>query len=202
MVQILITAPVLYLLVIVGIRIVGNRSTSSMNNFDWIVTVAIGGIFASTVVLNHTNIWEGSFGIILLLVLQYLITLSVRKSNRIKRLLKATPQLLLYDGEFIEHAMKSERIIRAEVYSAIRQNGYQNIDQILAVVLETNATMSVIGHDKSGNHPFSLSNVDGLPDGLKEDLNDEGANTDEDEESSDSDKSQASKVDQEQMADA
>ena len=170
--QVLITAPVLYLVVIVGIRIVGNRSTSSMNNFDWIVTVAIGGIFASTVILNGTNIWEGIFGILLLLLLQFAVTKAVQKWDMPKKLLKATPQLLVYRGEYMRDNMEASRVIEGEVMAAVRTNGYKCLDNIYAVVLETNAKLSVIPNENDDQKGFSLGNVGGLPDGLKKDLRD------------------------------
>ena len=170
--QTVVTAPILYLVIIVGIRIVGNRSTSSMNNFDWIVTVAIGGIFASTVILSKTNIWEGAFGISLLLALQYAVTKAVQLWEKPRKWLKATPQLLVYRGEYMRDNMKASRVIEGEVLAAIRQNGFKCIDDIYAVVLETNAQLSVIPHENDDKKGFSLGNVGGLPDGLKEDLQD------------------------------
>ena len=177
-IQVFVTAPFLYAVVIMGIRAVGNRSTSSMNNFDWIVTVAIGGIFASAVILKHTNLIEGAFGICLLLVLQYLLTLGARKEEVVREVLKATPQLLVYDGEFLVENMSRERIIRGEVYAAIRQHGYKSLDQIYAVVLETNARLSVIPNDNDNRRGFSLSDVNGLPDGLRKDLEERGEEDD------------------------
>lgn len=67
--------------------------------------------------------------------------------------------------------MASERIVKNEILSAIRHRGVQNIDEVHAVVLETDATFSVITK-KEDNSSFTLSNVEGLPDGLKEELED------------------------------
>ncbi|NJC26389.1 DUF421 domain-containing protein [Neolewinella antarctica] len=180
--QILITAPLLYLVVIIGIRTVGNRSTSAMNNFDWIVTVAIGGIFASTVIIDSANLLDGVIGICLLLGLQYCLTLLVRKSKMARGWLKATPQLLVYEGKFLEDNMDAERIVREEVYAAIRDKGYKSIDDIYAVVLETNARLSIIPNKDDDQKGFSLADVGGLPDGLTKDLEDRGDGDDTDEE--------------------
>ncbi len=178
--QILITAPVLYLLVIISIRVIGNRSTSQMNNFDWIVTVAVGGIFASAVILQGTNLIEGAFGIALLLLLQYMVTLLVRRSKLARKILKATPQLLVYEGEFLRENMAYERIIQAEVLAAIRNSGYKSLNEVYAVVLETNAQMSVIPNAEKDLKGFSLSDVGGLPEGLRSDLKDRGEEDDND----------------------
>ena len=172
--QIAVTAPLLYALVIVCVRVVGIRSTSQMNNFDWVVTVAIGGIFASTVILSETNLIEGTFGIAILLGLQFLFTRAARRWEVARKVLKATPQLLVFKGEFMEDNMRQQRVIRGEVYSAIRRRGYKNVGDIYAVVLENNAQLSVIPNDNDEALGFSLSDVDGLPDGLKDDLEEKG----------------------------
>ena len=44
-----VKAVLAYATVVAAIRICGNRSTSRMNNFDWIVTVAMGSIVATGV---------------------------------------------------------------------------------------------------------------------------------------------------------
>ncbi|MGC1471171.1 MAG: YetF domain-containing protein [Psychroserpens sp.] len=77
----------------------------------------------------------------------------------------------MYNGKFLDGNMASERIVKNEILSAIRHRGVQNIDEVHAVVLETDATFSVITK-KEDNSSFTLSNVEGLPDGLKEELED------------------------------
>ena len=44
LVRIALAAPVIYFTIIAFIRLAGKRSTSQMNNFDWVVTVALGSI--------------------------------------------------------------------------------------------------------------------------------------------------------------
>lgn len=168
--QIAITAPTVYVFLIVCVRMIGVRSTSQMNSFDWIVTVAIGSLFASTVILKDTMLVEGSFSMLLLLFLQYLLTNIVSRFESARKVIKATPQLLFFKGEFLEENMRNERIIRSEMFAVIRENGYKSINDIYAIVLETNAHISVIPNENDDELGFSLSDVNGLPDGLKQDL--------------------------------
>lgn len=169
--EILITAPILYLVVIACVRASGNRSTSQMNNFDWIVTVAVGGIFASTVILNNASLIEGVFGIAVLLFLQFALTQLIRKSERIKKWIRLPPHLLFYNGRFLEDNMKRQRILHEEIHSAVREAGYQHVQDIYAVVLESNARLTVIpkrNSDPPGGQ--ALTNVKGLPDELEDRL--------------------------------
>ena len=42
-----------YALIIVMVRMVGKRTTSELNNFDWIINVMIGSLAASGVLLRN-----------------------------------------------------------------------------------------------------------------------------------------------------
>lgn len=148
-VQILITAPLIYLLVIAGTRLSGKRSTSQMNNFDWIVTVAIGSLVGSAVISESISIAEAVVGIGALFVLQYFLTLASRYSSRVEAVVKANPKLLFENGRFIERAMSDERITRNEVLAAIREAGHRRLDEVHFVILESDARFSVIARGKA-----------------------------------------------------
>lgn len=167
--KILVSAPITYITIILYIRYFGKRTTSQMNSFDWIVTVAIGSIAASTVILDGVPILNGILAIFILILLQFAITKTIIISSKTRRLVLSTPMLLLFEGDFLDKNLKSERVTRAEIMAAIRESGLPNINEVYAVVLETNANFSVIGMDKR-NTSFSLADVGGLPEGLKSEL--------------------------------
>lgn len=167
--RIVISAPILYFLVILYIRIIGKRTTSQMNSFDWIVTVAMGSLFASTIILKDISLIEGAVLILILIGLQFFLTKLIVHSSQLRKIIRSTPQLLVYNGCFLENNMASERIVENEVLSAIRHRGIQNIDEVHAVVLETDATFSVIKKVED-NASYTLADVQGLPEGLKEEL--------------------------------
>lgn len=48
--RIVLTAVTVYVLIVIITKVSGKRSTSQLNNFDWIVTVMIGSLGASTIV--------------------------------------------------------------------------------------------------------------------------------------------------------
>ncbi|WMX13789.1 MULTISPECIES: DUF421 domain-containing protein [unclassified Aureispira] len=168
--RILISSAIIYALIIIYIRLLGKRSTSELNNFDWVVTVSIGSIVASTIILKDISVTEGGLAVLILLILQYILTKMMFSSDQLREVVKSTPQLLLFEGKFIDENMKKERILKPEIYAAIRQKGLKSIQQIYAIVLETNSKLSIIPNENSDEIGFSLSDVQGLPEGLKKDL--------------------------------
>ncbi|MDQ6761078.1 MAG: DUF421 domain-containing protein [Bacteroidota bacterium] len=167
--RIIISAPIIYILIIANIKLMGKRTTSQMNSFDWIVTVAMGSIVAGVVTERGVSILNGAVAVFTLMGLQYIITKLMLYSPFVKRLVRSTPKLLVFRGKFIEHNMKEERMLKSEVYSAIRESGLPGITEVYAVVLETDASLSVIGKSEK-NTTLSLIDVGGLPQEVQHDV--------------------------------
>ena len=159
--RILVSVPLMYFAVIAFVRASGKRTTSQMNGFDWIVTVAMGSLVASGIVSRSVPLADVLFAIALLLALQYAVTRTVRRSEGFATLIKSEPRLLVRDGRFLPEALAAERLTEGEVMSTVRGQGVATIDQVAAVVLETDATMSVIPRS-TGNGDASLVVLEGV----------------------------------------
>lgn len=133
-----------YLAVIVLIRLSGKRTLSKWNAFDFVVTVAYGSILATMMLSTRTSLLQGVLAVGVLLVLQFLLTWFAARTNIVQKLVKADPQLLLFDGEFLTDALKQERVTEGEVRAAIRAEGISALEAVHAVVLETDGSFSVI----------------------------------------------------------
>jgi uncharacterized membrane protein YcaP (DUF421 family) len=136
-----------YVTIIVLIRISGKRSTSQMNNFDWVVTVTLGSISASIILLKDVTWAEGALAMATLLALQYGLTKAVRRFPIVARLVKAQPVSLFEKGAWRDVEMREERVTRSEVLASVRAQGYKSLEQIERVTLETDASLSVIPKD-------------------------------------------------------
>ena len=142
--RILLSAPLLYLTIIIMVRISGKRTSSHMNNFDWIIVVAMGSLVASGIMTKDASILDVIFSIGLLLGFQYILTWSIIRSERIAKLVKATPRLLVYQGEYLETALRKERVTKREILSALREQGIHTLEEVEAVVLEADAAFSIL----------------------------------------------------------
>ena len=97
----------------------------------------------------------------LLAGLQYLVAwLSVR-SPRFSDFVKSEPTLLLHRGRFLEGAMRAQRVTRAEILAALRGSGAADPGQVVAVVLETDGSLSVIQDTGEPEGSATLAGVEG-----------------------------------------
>ena len=162
--SILVSGLAVYIGIIILVRISGKRTTSQMNNFDWIITVALGGLVSSGILLKDVSVADAMIAAGWLIFLQWIMTTVILRSELICRLVKAKPTLLVDNGEMISENMKKERISEAEILAALRENGLHELSQAKWVVLETDASFSVIAaNDSRPSEPQILSNVGGRP---------------------------------------
>jgi len=145
--RMLVIGTLTYFLLILFLRVTGKRALSKMNAFDLVITVALGSSFATVMLDNSIALLEGVAALGLLILLQYVVTFTAVRSERIRRLIKSDPTLLYYQGEFLEKNMKKERILKDEIHQHVRNAGYGNYEQVSAVVLETDGTLSVLSSD-------------------------------------------------------
>ena len=163
LVRILISAPIMYAAIVLVIRLSGKRATSQMNNFDWIVTVAIGSLVSSGILLSEVSVLDTLVAMGALMALQYGLTRAAFSSDLVAKTVKAVPRLLVYDGEFLQENMRRERVTEPEIMSKMREQGIADLCDVHSVVLETDASVSIItrhAHAKAGPETSLLGKLD------------------------------------------
>lgn len=134
----------MYIALILFLRISGSRTLSSMNAFDFIITVAIGSVFGRALTAKKVVLAEAIFAFGLLIALQYAVTWTQVRWPFFGRAVTNPPVLLYFRGEMIDEAMRSERVRKPELQSAVRKKKFGSLDEVEAIVLESSGQLSVI----------------------------------------------------------
>ena len=132
------------------LRISGSRTLSNMNAFDLVVTIAFGSTLSSILVDGSLSLATGVGALALLVVLQFVIAALAVRSARFRNWITTRPVLLAWDGRALQDAMRKERVVTADIEAALRQRGFARLDQVLAVVLEADGSLSVISGPGNG----------------------------------------------------
>lgn len=141
--RIVLAAPLLYVTLILLVRVSGKRTTSQMNGFDWVVTVASGSLVATGIMPGGASAIEAALALAVLIAMQWAVTFAVSRSGAAQEAVKATPRLLLRNGAFVRDAMLAERVSEAEVRAEVRSAGHTRLEDVEWVILETDASLSV-----------------------------------------------------------
>lgn len=147
-----------YISLIVLLRLSGKRTLSKMNAFDLVVTVALGSTLATVLLSKDVTLAEGVLAFVILISLQFAIVTLSMWSTGFRHLVKSEPALLYHRGGFLRRTMKAERVVEDEIYEAVRSGGVASLEEVLAVVLETDGTFSVLRHSDQDS-ASALKNV-------------------------------------------
>ncbi|MDW7772606.1 MAG: DUF421 domain-containing protein [Desulfobulbaceae bacterium] len=138
-----------YVSLLILLRISGKRTLSKMNAFDFVVTVALGSTLATVLLTKSVTLAQGVLVFALLIGMQYAVTWSSVRVGWFRRLVTGEPSLLFYQGEFLAVALRKSRVTRDELKAAVRGSGFSALEEIEAVVLETDGSFSIIGKSKA-----------------------------------------------------
>jgi uncharacterized membrane protein YcaP (DUF421 family) len=141
--RILVVAPLAYLALVAMLRISGARTLSKLNAFDLVVTVALGSTLATVLLSSDVSVAEGLLAFAMLILLQFVVSRASIRWRRVERLVKSEP-VLLYRSGFLRGPMRRARVTEDEVRQAARASGKASLDDVAAVVLETDGSFSVL----------------------------------------------------------
>lgn len=149
--MVVVTAIATYLSLLILTRIAGLRSFAKMSSFDFAITVAIGSLLASILLMKDPPLLQGITALTTLFVLQYLASWGRRHSSLLLHLIDNQPVLLMAGSKVIERHLDQVRLSDADLKSKLRQAGIINPEQVLAVVMETTGDVSIF--EKNGQTP-------------------------------------------------
>lgn len=142
--SITVSSVVFYLFVVLLVRVMGKRVTAQMNSFDWIITVAVGSLVASGILLEDVSLADAAVAIVALSLCQWAMTWMSIKSAYFSDIVKPVPRLLVHRGEYLESAMRAERVTKSEVNVALRAEGFTDVADANWVILEANGQLTVV----------------------------------------------------------
>ena len=151
LIRILVVGTLCYIALVIILKISRKRTLASLTAFDFIVTVAIGAVFGRLLTAKDVSISEAVTAFMLLACLQLLFSWLQLKFKSFRDLFTSRPVLLYYRGEFMMEAMKKERVEKSELIGEARKKGYGDLGEIELVILENDATFSIIGKLTDGD---------------------------------------------------
>jgi uncharacterized membrane protein YcaP (DUF421 family) len=161
--RVLVVGSSAYVALVAILRLSGKRTLAKLNAFDLVVTVALGSTLATVLLSSDVSLVSGLVAIALLVVLQLVVAWLSSRSRSVRRAVKASPSLLLHRGRILDDRLAAHRVTAGEVRQAARAQGIGGLEQLEAVVLETDGTLSVVPRRSAGSGS-ALEDVD-LPAG-------------------------------------
>ena len=144
MLTVLIRTFIIYISLIIVMRLMGKRQLGELEISDLVTTFLISEIASLPITDTEIPLSHAIIPIIILLSLEVSISTLLSKIPKAKFLFSARPTTIIKNGDICKQALSDSRLSFDELFSELRQQGYDDITQIKYAILEQNGNITVI----------------------------------------------------------
>ena len=139
---------ILYLVLMIGLRLLGKRQIGDFETSELVLTLIISDL-ASVPMQNYgIPLANGVLPILTLLSLSMLVSFISLKSIRFRAIVCGEPSLIIQDGKIMQQNMEKNRITIDELYEQLRTQGYSDLRAVKYAILETGGQLSVLPYTR------------------------------------------------------
>ena len=140
---------IVYVVLVVGLRLLGKRELGQMSVYDLVLIVILGNAVQNAMINNDNTLGGGVVAAFVLLLANRVLNVLIVRSPKVERALVGEPVLIVSDGVVLQGAMDRQGITRDQLEAALREHGYDSLDGIHSVILEVDGSMSVVPRQAS-----------------------------------------------------
>ena len=144
MLAIIIRTLILYIVLTLGIRLMGKRQIGDMQPNELVVTLVISEIAAIPLQDSNQPILNGVCSIFVLVVLEILLSFVAMKSMAFRKLMSGQSVIIIKNGAIDQTAMKKVRMTILDLVELLRGQNVFEIEDVAFAVLEVNGDLSVL----------------------------------------------------------
>ncbi len=135
---------VLYLLIILGIRLMGKRQVGELEPSELVFTLLIADLAAVPMQNFGIPLITGVIPIATLLSVTLLLSILTMKSIRFRAVLCGKPSIVVENGKLNQKEMRKNRFTLDELSEELRIQGVTDITTVKYAILETNGQLTVL----------------------------------------------------------
>ena len=135
---------ILYLLLMVGLRLLGKRQIGELEPSELVLTLIISDLAAVPMQDFGIPLVNGVFPILILLCLSMILSFINLKSVRFRAILCGRPALIIREGRLVQQNMNKTRLTIDELYEQLRSQGITDLKSVKYAILETNGKISAL----------------------------------------------------------
>lgn len=149
---------ILYLVIVLGIRLLGKHQVSELEPAEFVLALIIADIASVPMQDYGIPLLMGIIPIVTLLCLSMILSVLTMKSLKLRALLAGVPSILIRDGTVNQKEMRRTRMTLDEVLEELRLQGYTDLSSVRYAILETNGQLSVLPYART--KPPSADDLD------------------------------------------
>jgi uncharacterized membrane protein YcaP (DUF421 family) len=149
MLVIVVRSIVIFIVLVVGMRLMGKRTLGELQPYEFVIVLAIADLASVPMQDISISIFYGLIPLGVVIVMHYAITILTSKSIKARKLLNGKPFIIIDDDGINAKTMEKLNIDVNDLLAGIRQQGYFSITQIKYGIIETNGKLSLLEDDEA-----------------------------------------------------
>ena len=145
--DIAIRTSVVYLTLLIGLRLTGQRQLGQMSSFDLVLLLIISNAVQNAMVGPDTSLVGGLVAAAVLIVWHQVIDRVRRYSRRASRVIAGEGIMLINNGTVLAEHLVRAGLTMDELLQALREHGVGRLADVRLAVLEPDGAISVIRFD-------------------------------------------------------
>ena len=156
-----VSAILIYGVLILLVRLVGLRSFSKMTSVDFAMTIAMGSVLASTILSAAPSLPQAAVALASLFGIQYGVARLRKDTDWMEDLSDNEPIVLMAGDRILRGNLERTRVTENDLWAKLREANVIHPRQVRAVILETTGDISVLHAPEDGPdlHPCLLRGV-------------------------------------------
>ena len=135
---------ILYVLIMIGLRIMGKRQIGELEPSELVLTMMLSDLAAVPMQDFGIPLLSGVIPILTLMAISMLLSQLSLQNLRFRALVCGTPTILIKNGQLQQEAMRKNRYTLDELLEELREQGISTIQDVKYAVLENSGQLSVL----------------------------------------------------------
>lgn len=148
---------ILYLLIILGIRLMGKRQVGELEPSELVLDLIIADLAAVPMQDFGIPLLAGVLPILTLLCLTMILSVLTMHSVRFRTVLCGRPSVIVKNGKVDQREMRRNRFTVDELHEELRAQGITDLSTVKYAILETSGRVSVL--PLAAEHPVTAKQM-------------------------------------------
>jgi uncharacterized membrane protein YcaP (DUF421 family) len=135
---------ILYLLIIVGLRLMGKRQIGELEPTELVLTILLSDLASIPMQDFGIPLINGIIPIIVVLSLSMLLSWGSLRNIRFREIMCGSPAVIIQDGKLQQKTMLKNRLTVDELMEELRTQGISDITNVKYAIWETNGQLTVL----------------------------------------------------------
>lgn len=144
---------------LIVVRVLGRKSLAQMTPYDFVYTLVLGGVLEESLYDDQVNLFHLVLGVSLWGVLIFTLEFISTKSDRLNKLFKGEPSVIVYNGQLVRPALKRNKLEMEQLRALLRTSGCYSLQNAQHMIMETGGQISLTTFD-SQDETLSLLLID------------------------------------------